>query len=825
MTLDEIMIIADSMFPIQKNGIASYREYQRETIMQALDAFLFKGKKFVLIDGPVGCGKSAINFTIAKTIHFYIKNYLRKESEDFIPCNTVYLTHQKDLQRQIDLEDWPGIRMIQGKGSYLCNKYPYDNTSCSYSGDDKQTCNNDEKSTPPTLDLENFIDTIESRISNIKTATNDYQKLLASRRTSFKDSDNIMDVLMKCCENESMGVFSEGYVRLAFGCPFSEIECPVRSARTIARNSPVALLNPDVFYRLNMYNPTFSNNLLMIIDECHTIEDFIKRIFSTSIPVTVMRDIFGMDITKILTCKNEKEFSEMMTYYLKSDIGAIVSAARTMKTMADTVKVIKIDDISTVRTRNEFYNAMMLCVDGFRKYGHINMLDIIDDAIANEEMSKQFELIKPFWEAIHIKFDEVREKVGCTSRISVKQNMYPAFARYAERTGIVKSTFHMKEHFAYLSEIVDEFIDEIKFLISFKNGEYETFVHENKKENIVKNMTGSAFESLVEQYYENNVNGDFISITPIAVGALMSQYFYKTSKFVLLSTGTWVEYKKMAKVFGIPENQFEYIRIKPTFDVKQRKVWVMHNEEMVNFSEKIDNDYGTKMYLYKTPEGSQLFNNQLNVVINTIRQRISDQYNENPNILVHCFSFDIAARIAEYYPEVGSNVLIQLPASRGEIVNRNTGIKITGTPKDDIIAMLKGNPNSGIIAVSPSIMEGLDCKYQIARAQIILKHPIPNIGDPYVQAYYKGNKEVGVERDYGYLDRCAYIDMMQMYGRIMRAKDDWGFTVVFDQASALSLKRMLSDRSGKMISNLGIQYFMSAIQGGMNNGEVYFNPL
>ena len=122
----------DSVFPHRDaDGKPAYRLHQRETVLKIIMAFLKNNKRFVALDGPVGCGKSAINYTVSRILE-----------------NVVYLTPQKQLQDQIAREHWTGVKMIKGKSSYCCNHVGQDNHNirCTYSGDRYRMCNNSSSS-------------------------------------------------------------------------------------------------------------------------------------------------------------------------------------------------------------------------------------------------------------------------------------------------------------------------------------------------------------------------------------------------------------------------------------------------------------------------------------------------------------------------------------------------------------------------------------------------------------------------------------------------------------------------------------------------------
>ena len=94
--------LIDEYFPFE-----TFREGQREAIEFVLDAFE-SGKRYVILEGPVGSGKSPIGLAIAR---FFKSAY--------------YLVPQKFLQSQIvrDFGDSGRIVDLKGRGTYPCNYY------------------------------------------------------------------------------------------------------------------------------------------------------------------------------------------------------------------------------------------------------------------------------------------------------------------------------------------------------------------------------------------------------------------------------------------------------------------------------------------------------------------------------------------------------------------------------------------------------------------------------------------------------------------------------------------------------------------------------
>jgi Rad3-related DNA helicase len=94
------------------------RQEQKTAIEFALDAFVNKKKKFVIIEAGTGVGKSAIGYTIAK--YMVDKHQPSPEYES----SAYYLTTQKILQQQY-MKDFSSTGMLSLKSSsnYRCQYY------------------------------------------------------------------------------------------------------------------------------------------------------------------------------------------------------------------------------------------------------------------------------------------------------------------------------------------------------------------------------------------------------------------------------------------------------------------------------------------------------------------------------------------------------------------------------------------------------------------------------------------------------------------------------------------------------------------------------
>lgn len=767
--------LVDKHFPIRDtSNNPTYRPYQRETIIKIIQAFE-NGKKFVCLDGPVGCGKSAINYTVGMVIG-----------------STVYLTHQKQLQDQVVREMWSEVKMVKGRGAYCCNGATLTNERirCNYSGENFETCNNSDKH----ASFDPFGLDIIKNIEKVRKMYADNERVFRMR-TGFEPGDDINEVaetIKKFVDPDSLDPEA---LYSAIGCKVSICECPVKSTRLFAKMYKIRILNPDVFYALNRgQSPYFPSNKLMIIDECHKIENIVERIFGGHIHVGFIKDFFGIDMSELYECADVNEFVEKYMYLMKTVVMPAKCASSVVSHMAPLMHLkylggdTKFTQLNTSKIVNEFQSISHRLM---REKHHFDMMDFLKSVFIGECRD---EVMKSAWVLCRSMFTEMCEANQC-------DQVFSNFESMCVSEDPVKSMHRI----AWFGEAISH-LEDVVGLMSVPG----SFMFSQESVNMWAKTEESDINRFVREHMPsyNEANKTSIKITPINIGSLMNTFFYSKADHALLSTGTWVDAAGMMKTFGVDADSMEMISIPTTFDHKRRPVYILHGSEYTDFAQRCGSEYE-----YKTPAGTLSFCKQVGDIAESVRAYFKKKSGLNINIIIHSFSFDLAKRIAKCCPYVDDSWLIQIAKNDKAIRNDVTGKLVSYVYKDELLQHIFNNKNSGLTFVSPSVAEGVDFKYDVARAQIILKRPTPNIGDPYVNAQYKGNSMFGIPRDPNYLDRVTYIDMMQMYGRIMRAEDDWGVTIVYDQAIAKSFNSLLSPRGARRVQELGLDYFVSAIKG------------
>ena len=129
---------------------------------------------------------------------------------------------------------------------------------------------------------------------------------------------------------------------------------------------------------------------------------------------------------------------------------------------------------------------------------------------------------------------------------------------------------------------------------------------------------------------------------------------------------------------------------------------------------------------------------------------------KNERGIVHCFSSAYRSAIMTYSKNK-DRIITHDSFNRSEVLKNFT----TNIPEGD-----------NKVLISVNMGEGVDLKDDIARFQIIVKAPFLPIGDPWI-ALHK-------ERSDSWYKAQTIIELMQMAGRVVRSKEDFGYTYIID---------------------------------------------
>jgi Rad3-related DNA helicase len=217
---------------------------------------------------------------------------------------------------------------------------------------------------------------------------------------------------------------------------------------------------------------------------------------------------------------------------------------------------------------------------------------------------------------------------------------------------------------------------------------------------------------------------------------------WEHSSRILLSSATFFGFDTLERALGLP-GPFQVIEVPDTFPATSAPIHLVGS-----------------VTLRKDTMAAQLPE-----VVRELSRIASLHTNQRG--LVHCNAYQIRNFIEKHADETLSRRLVF--HSRDD---RNASLQ--GWMKES-------RPDSIFVAVAMS--EGLDLGGDLARWQVIVKAPFPNLGDPWV---LRRRDEPGGRAWYA---QQAVIDILQACGRIMRSHDDRGTTYILDKNAGALLRR------------------------------------
>ncbi len=224
-------------------------------------------------------------------------------------------------------------------------------------------------------------------------------------------------------------------------------------------------------------------------------------------------------------------------------------------------------------------------------------------------------------------------------------------------------------------------------------------------------------------------NGEIeLNMQPIWGNVYLDEVIWSRYDHVIFMSGTLLNKDIFSNIVGIDPSITEYIDVKSTFPVKNRKIYYVNCGKM-NFSSKSDT-----------------FKNQIPVI-----EKILKKY-KNDKGIIHTTNYEISNWIKENIKD-------------NRLVFHNSD------DREEILSKHLKNKKSSVI-VSPSMTNGLDLNNELSRFQIILKMPFPNLGSNKIKARKDSNPE-------SYKIKTCQ-DLIQSYGRSIRSETDYADTYILD---------------------------------------------
>lgn len=228
--------------------------------------------------------------------------------------------------------------------------------------------------------------------------------------------------------------------------------------------------------------------------------------------------------------------------------------------------------------------------------------------------------------------------------------------------------------------------------------------------------------------------------TPEQVGSLVNKFILDFGEKRLLMSGTIYNKSLYCKNNGLNEEETCFIRIGSSFPKVNRPIY---------FKDTYKVDTSHKMW-------DQNFNSMI-AKIKSVMEIFDDAKG-----LIHTPSYQASLTIF--------NAL------------KSTGRVLTHT-KDDFQTVLGDfyKSEEPKVLLSPVCQQGVDFKYDRARFQIVLRVPYANTSDAFV--------DHKVKNDFPWYNYQALVVFGQQIGRVNRAEDDFGVTVLMDERFGKFLSR------------------------------------
>jgi len=387
-------------------------------------------------------------------------------------------------------------------------------------------------------------------------------------------------------------------------------------------------------------------------------------------------------------------------------------------------KAWQISDISL--TNFHLYNTMALYATHILNERESNVL-IIDEAHSFEEVFCSFITTNICSKALKkygFDFKEIEDYERQICRIK----------KIDQFIGFVKNQF-LSDIDAKMDSLNDKMENESKKL-KLEYSKYKLHCESEK----VK------FLYLVQEYDNNPTNWILESSTeknkitleakPIWSHMYIKEKIFDKYDHVLLMSGTILNSDLFTFINGIDPKLTTFMELPTPFNIKRHPIYYIKCGKMT-WTEK-----------------ENTFKTQLEYIDKILKK------SPNKKGIIHTSNYELSKWIEEKY--INKRLLFHTPENREEILN---------------VFMSSDQP---LVMVSPSMISGVDFRYEASQFQIIIKIPFPSLASESIKMRIKTN-----DKWYNWRTVC---DLMQMYGRSFRDYDDWCETFILDSSFSDILK-------------------------------------
>ena len=320
------------------------------------------------------------------------------------------------------------------------------------------------------------------------------------------------------------------------------------------------------------------------------------------------------------------------------------------------------------------------------------------------------------------KIEEIKRNLKSGENFSVK---------VSNEFGVMLTQYmNLQDHeMAYLKDLAENSSDDA-IEVEYQGNQIplEDAIRKHKKFLYKLKFVRSSVDSKVEFVYHSDDTG--IYLKPYSAKAYM-ETLWGMFDHILLSSATFFDVETYLADLGLEKYSWKLIDVPSSFDSVNGPIMTASNLYL-----------NRKNFDVTTPQ-----------VIKKVDEIIEQHPNERG--LVHCFSGTYRSAIMKESQQK-ERLITHDSFNRTEILKNFT-------------STTEGNK----VLVSVNMGEGVDLKDDLARFQIIVKAPFLPIGDPWISLHK--------ERSESWYKAQTIIELMQMAGRVVRSKEDYGVTYIIDR--------------------------------------------
>ena len=227
--------------------------------------------------------------------------------------------------------------------------------------------------------------------------------------------------------------------------------------------------------------------------------------------------------------------------------------------------------------------------------------------------------------------------------------------------------------------------------------------------------------------------GEYIIVKPVNVGEILNDIIWSRGEYRIASSGTIINREMFCKTTGLRLKETVIIRVPSIFQVERRPVYYYPVAKMTK-------ELRAENY-HKIAEAIA---------------RIAMKHKGEKG-LIHAHSYEIAKEIYNMLDVEGIRVAMHDSSDRKKVMNRFMNDEID-------------------VLISVGFTRGVDLKHDLCRWQVIVKVPFPDVSDIRVREIWINRKS------WNWARYQAIKNIVQAYGRVVRAEDDYGVTYIIDES-------------------------------------------